>query len=73
MANFLADSSNGFGPSDHLSIHVERNMKDEVLGMLAEEAKELKVVVDVFKDVHAQHEIEGGFWEGCEQIFVVKA
>ena len=41
--------------------------------MLAEMAEKFKVVVDVFKDVHAKHEIEGGFWGGREEILVMKA
>ena len=73
VTDFLADPSNGLGTSDHLGVHVERDVKDEVLGMLAKMAKKSKVVVDVFEDVHAEHEIEGGFWSGGEEILVVKA
>ena len=54
-----------------MGVHVEGDVKDEVFGVLAKMTKEFKVVVDVFEDVHAEHEIERGFWSGCEEVFVM--
>ena len=72
MTNLIANAANGFGAGDHLGVHVEWDVKDEVLCVVPEVSEKFEVVVYMFEDVHAEHEVKVRFREGGEEVFVVE-
>lgn len=57
VPKFAANVHHWTASQDHLGIHVQRNMKYKLVGMLSEASEEAKRIFDMFKDIHGNSQV----------------